>query len=912
MKTEPFFQKRIDEISRLPEAFQNEEIEDIFMLLSAQRPGGQHHFHAYKPQTMALEDFRQPAIEYLGINPAAKGKPDFKAVHFQSRLALGDAMMMTAGIRDFHAAYPEIKIKVTSTAPRVWDNNPYIDQDITPDKTFNVGTGWLTNASNRLNLHMANAYRISIQNETGLHFEQGPIKPDIWLSEEEYNADPIIQGPYWVIVKGGEIGWPLKMYPVEKWQEVVDMLTDIKFVELGTSEHVRAHGKLQNNKGNVIDFVGKTQDSKTGIRDLYKIFLHAQGSIGLVSMHMHLSAAFGNPCVVVAGAREPSWFTQYYGHQYLHTNGCLPCAERKACWHCDTPACKNLIDGKIPKCVDIIKPQDIARAIMKYYDGGRLILGQKIKNTAFQNINRGAKGKNNGPVKSSISKPFTKVTISKEGWEALEKYCKKVNPRRILEYGPGLSTELFQQYAKVDSIESEPHKFNMACKTLVSEPTGRYDFAFIDGPKGAYKDKAKKIESYSRYSSVQRAREHTDIIIMHNVNRPAERAVCDILLNGWDRNDLYVDRGMAIYFRPSATGGEDRGVQGSGIEPGGGNRKESPVLNPKKGLVKLLTSCRGYGGSEKSTLMLMRMFLEKGYSVDLVPWGGEAKICNPYRAAIPEGVNISKNLDPCDIFLYYATDTVYFPEIRQDVFTDKLGSLKVGKKILIANYRLGPIGKDRWTTNWDLYMFLCTQKEQELKKRLPDIHTAVLAPPTDLTSFLGVERSYKSLRLRNRHLKLIRHNAQGDSKWRPDINDFITRLWGVNKNIDWYCMPAATYMVNDGRIHKFGVNQEPIPDFLAKGDLFIYNLPDRYQDQGPRVIMEAMATGLPVIADNRWGAKDRVSDETGWLCDSTDDYVKHIQAIVSDMNVLKNKGRAAREYAEKVFDPYRWVEEILK
>jgi ADP-heptose:LPS heptosyltransferase len=67
---------------------------------------------------------------------------------------------------------------------------------------------------------------------------------------------------------------------------------------------------------------------------LFNIFLHAQGSMGLVSMHMHLSAAFNNPCVVLAAGREPASFTQYYGHQYVHNNGALPCVETKACWAC--------------------------------------------------------------------------------------------------------------------------------------------------------------------------------------------------------------------------------------------------------------------------------------------------------------------------------------------------------------------------------------------------------------------------------------------------------------------------------------------------------------------------------------------------------------------------------------------------
>ena len=76
--------------------------------------------------------------------------------------------------------------------------------------------------------------------------------------------------------------------------------------------------------------------------------------------------------------------------------------------------------------------------------------------------------------------------------------------------------------------------------------------------------------------------------------------------------------------------------------------------------------------------------------------------------------------------------------------------------------------------------------------------------------------------------------------------------------------------------------------------------------------MEAMATGLPVIADNRWGAKDRVTEDTGWLCDNESDYLQAIADIVSLPSLLRTKGVKARAYAKKHYDPHRWIEEIIK
>jgi glycosyltransferase involved in cell wall biosynthesis len=118
-------------------------------------------------------------------------------------------------------------------------------------------------------------------------------------------------------------------------------------------------------------------------------------------------------------------------------------------------------------------------------------------------------------------------------------------------------------------------------------------------------------------------------------------------------------------------------------------------------------------------------------------------------------------------------------------------------------------------------------------------------------------------------------------------------------------------MMNHPNIHKFKVNELLIPQFLSLGNVFFYMLPDRYTEGGPRVLLESMASGLPVIADNHSGPKDRVDPNTGWLCDTWEDYKNAIREIIENPILIKIKGEAAREKAKKEFVPERWIEEIL-
>ena len=96
---------------------------------------------------------------------------------------------------------------------------------------------------------------------------------------------------------------------------------------------------------------------------------------------------------------------------------------------------------------------------------------------------------------------------------------------------------------------------------------------------------------------------------------------------------------------------------------------------------------------------------------------------------------------------------------------------------------------------------------------------------------------------------------------------------------------------------------------MEKACLYWYLLPPGYTDQGPRVIVEAMAAGLPVIAENRDGARDRVTKQTGWLIDSHDEAVDIINNVTAAE--LKEKGQAARQRAIKYFDPENWYKLIV-
>jgi len=894
--------------------------------------------------------------EEAGITPAASNKFGYKEIIFHNRQRIGDMFMYTCAVRDFKKAFPEVKINVLSTAMHIWDNNPYIDktlkpfykegktlENITPADFLNgstnvlkIGPGKLTNMSNRIDWHFANAFRVSIEDAIKIHIPQGESRGDVWLTDEEYNAPRVFDKPYWLIVTGGERGWGCKMYPSDRWQEFVEQNPDKLFVQLGakSDDHVRLKGF------NVIDYVGKTEDKNTGLRDLLKLFINAEGSIGLVSFHMHLSGALYKPAVVVAGAREPVSFTKYHGHQYLANDGCLPCGIN-ACWHCDINACKDLItikNERVPRCVDMIKAEDLTRAINQYYIGGRLKIGvpsdkpkqfknivkvpkfsaasDKIMNTQNEDINHKKNlcptGCGKIPVateKNPMSKYgliFGSTCIEKEDWAVIEEVIKKNNVKRVLEFGSGLSTLLMADmglevisYEVMDEWAKKIRDLNPKVdirpwdgKEIPGyKSLGEFDLVFCDGPASSVS------AGEARKDSIKMSADLARILIVHDGGRAGEAKWQDMFVKdkfegpvkGGRRCHTWIRKGLKVPDLPS-------------LEP------VVATIRPQASKsIKFISTARGWGGCARSITTIMQLLLEGGHKVEFIPFRnqiGSREMLDCIKNNL-KGLKVTLDYqslhEQCDILVVYGDDYIW--DFEKPEIVEAFSALNADKKIMVLNYRRGPVGQVEWTRNWDKYMFLNSTQEAELLKVNPGVKTKVLAPCTDLKEFFAVKPDYSG------HLRIVRHNSQGDTKFAKDFNKELAKVL-ERPDVEVMMMPGPSFVEAQGRFQKFPKNMPPIPQFLEKGNLFWYSLPSGYMDMGPRVILEAMAAGLPVIADNWGGAVDRVTPETGWICSSKEEMVEIIKNV--KLEELKAKGEAARERALKEFIPEKWVEEILE
>ncbi|MGO8699964.1 MAG: glycosyltransferase family 9 protein [Limisphaerales bacterium] len=314
-----------------------------------------------------------------------------KKLILKNFLSPGDIVMLTAAVRDLHKCHPnQFVTDVRTSCPPLWDNNPYITplDEKDPEVRALKCEYPMIHRSNSLPVHFLHGFVEFLNAQLKLQIRLSAFRGDIHISPREkswFSQVREIAGediPFWIIVAGGKSDFTIKWWDPRRFQEVVNYFRGkILFVQVGAKEH--HHPALHG----VLDLRGKTDP-----RQLVRLMYHAQGVLCPVTFAMHLAAAVevkggvpkNRPCVVVAGGREPSQWEAYPHHQYIHTNGALPCCDNGGCWKSRTVKLgdgdskdkpENLcvdVAGALPRCMDMITAQDVCRRIKLYFDGGVL------------------------------------------------------------------------------------------------------------------------------------------------------------------------------------------------------------------------------------------------------------------------------------------------------------------------------------------------------------------------------------------------------------------------------------------------------------------------------------------------------------------------------------------------------------
>jgi glycosyltransferase involved in cell wall biosynthesis len=87
--------------------------------------------------------------------------------------------------------------------------------------------------------------------------------------------------------------------------------------------------------------------------------------------------------------------------------------------------------------------------------------------------------------------------------------------------------------------------------------------------------------------------------------------------------------------------------------------------------------------------------------------------------------------------------------------------------------------------------------------------------------------------------------------------------------------------------------------FLRELDIYIYGTNSSIVESGPLVILEAMASGVPIVAENRGAMRDFIiHGETGFLYSNENEFKEFVEAILLDRMLAEKLASAAKNWAE--------------
>jgi glycosyltransferase involved in cell wall biosynthesis len=95
---------------------------------------------------------------------------------------------------------------------------------------------------------------------------------------------------------------------------------------------------------------------------------------------------------------------------------------------------------------------------------------------------------------------------------------------------------------------------------------------------------------------------------------------------------------------------------------------------------------------------------------------------------------------------------------------------------------------------------------------------------------------------------------------------------------------------------KRGIDIAALREEYRKADVFLF--PSRWEGS-PKVIMEAAACGLPVIARNDYQPETVVNGETGFLVGGDDELLSRLEELVAHPDLRRKMGHAARVHVQK-------------
>lgn len=351
--------------------------------------------------------------------------------------------------------------------------------------------------------------------------------------------------------------------------------------------------------------------------------------------------------------------------------------------------------------------------------------------------------------------------------------------------------------------------------------------------------------------------------------------------------------------------------------------------------INILASLLSGGGGEQSVIKIVDSLVSLGWKVNLIPWGEvyESFKSHPCLQSFSFENGIEKQMKKGLPLFFYGNDQVYIFNSHKKAKEVVDNSSVI---ILGINFVVGGLSRSKWLGETNKVVgaiFLNDEKKRSWEKiykgyYTKDIFLQVLPPCVSIENFINIpllDHNEKDKFIILRHsrpdgFKFVLKDNQGIGEnvypWQKYLDQdldvvFYKKIIDEIPDLHFKFMAAPEEIIKEFNSSPnftfYRWNEMPVEKFLSSGHLYLYRVSKSCRDQGPRVICEAMAAGLPCISEPRDGPRDRISHgENGFYAIENCDYISKIKILKEKESLRKEMSLRAREYAKNNFRPEAW------
>lgn len=227
-------------------------------------------------------------------------------IHITTHDHIGDAVILAGAVANVLAEHPEIRFRYSGAAPEVFQGIPEVSIGDAQEKPIMVGYGTVADERTAANGNLVEGFTKDLCRKAGIPMVAISRRtPFLVLSEEERERGAAFSDAI-LVNANAQTCTQTKNYPY--WQAVVrGLLWDgARVVQIGSAERRNITRDLHG---------AEDMRGRTSVREYIAMVASCRCVLTPPSSAMNIAAAFGTPCVVVNGAREPAMLSDGYPNQ---------------------------------------------------------------------------------------------------------------------------------------------------------------------------------------------------------------------------------------------------------------------------------------------------------------------------------------------------------------------------------------------------------------------------------------------------------------------------------------------------------------------------------------------------------------------------------------------------------------------